>query len=581
MKKSLTLVVLSILFFSLSACSKGIEYVEGEFIESVILDKSRYNPGDEVGITLNLSNDESLDELEIVIEIYQLSNLVDTLNLDCQSIIETSWESPNIDNTGYMMKVSLLDKNKLLDIETVGIDVSSDWTFNPRYGFLTDYSHLDEEETNEILDELKEYHISGLQFYDWQYKHHMPYDEDLDEWFEISNNFVEADVIENYISYAHDINMMAMNYNLIFGTYDDYLEDGVLLEWALFKDQSHMTLDYHQLPDTWATNKLYIMDPNNAFWREYIANQEGIVFSNFDFDGWHMDQLGDRGYTFTYGGTRVDLQNSYSSYIRYMKSELDTRILFNIVNNYGMIDVLQSTDLDFIYAELWDNHTYNELGNTIKLYRNISGKPVVLAAYMNYDLSDQKGEFNSASVLLTDATIFSFGATHIELGDHGMLGNEYFPNDNLRMSETLKVTLKNYYDFQVAYQNILIDSVEYIDAEFSIEDYEYSDNGSSDTIWGHSTKVSNYEVLHLINLLENENDWRDNEGDKLTPKIIKDFTVKYYIDGDVKNVYIASPDYKGGLMEKLDFKVKLDSKGQYIEIDVDFLEYWDMIIIEK
>ncbi len=582
MKKISIIIMVFIVSFTLSGCSKESNFIEGDLIESISFHKSSYHPDDEVRISIRVKPDIEHLEYEYLIEFFSIEELVDSERVP---ILDTEityvWNSPQDDFRGYLLKVSLYHNDELVDVDVSGIDVSSDWTFNPRYGFLSSYSNLNENQVNEVLDNLNKYHINGLQFYDWQYKHHLPYDETKAKWYDIANNLVDADVIDLYISGAHERNMMAMNYNLIFGTYEDYIDDGVQLEWGLFKDTSHNTLDYHSLPSTWASSKLFLMDLNNVNWRQYILQKEIEVFQKFDFDGWHMDQLGDRGYTYNYNGSRVDLQNSYSSFISYMKQELDKDIVFNIVNNYGMLDVLPNDNLDFIYTELWDNHTYNELGNIIKLYRNISGKPVVVAAYMNYDLSNRFGEFNTPAILLTDAVIFSHGGTHIELGDHGMLGNEYFPNDNLKMSDELKSRLKEYYDFQVAYQNLLIDNINYTDNKVVIDDYEISDNGVSDSIWYHSTNTDDYQILHLINLLNNENDWRDNSGQKQTSEVLNNLKVKYYIDDDITDVYLASPDYQGGIAKEISFKIKSDKSGQYIEFEIDYLEYWDMIIMKK
>jgi len=50
--------------------------------------------------------------------------------------------------------------------------------------------------------------------------------------------------------------------------------------------------------------------------------------------------------------------------------------------------------------------------------------------------------------------IVAFGGDHLELGEH-MLAQEYFPNENLAMRADLKDALVHYYDFLVAYQNLL------------------------------------------------------------------------------------------------------------------------------
>src|SRR5690606_18054372 len=101
---------------------------------------------------------------------------------------------------------------------------------------------------------------------------------------------------------------------------------------------------------------------------------------------------------------------------------------------------------------------YNDLATIIKQNNVLSShqKNTVLAAYMNYNLANNKGYFNTASVLMTNAVIFAFGGSHIELGEH-MLGKEYFPNNNLQMKQELKTARIKYYDFLTAYQSLLRD----------------------------------------------------------------------------------------------------------------------------
>lgn len=578
--KKIIIVILTLIL--LSGCIDKNLNIYGDYFEEISFDKNQYNPADEVEITISFYENLNNENYDLQIEIYKINELIisDEIEID-SNIIKYRWVAPLEDFTGYYGKVSLYDGNNIIDVKSFGLDVSSNWSFNPRYGYLSKYNNLDENEISEILNELSKYRINGLQFYDWQYKHNVPYDSNLSTWYEISNKLVDSEIIDLYINEAHSRNVKTMNYNLIFGAYDGFENDGVSIEWGLYKDSSHNTLDYHPLPSLWATSKLYLMDPNNINWRQYILEKEMEVFNRFDFDGWHMDQLGNRGYTFAYDGTRVDLQDSYSDFINYMSDELNKSIVFNIVNNYGMLDILNNNNIDFVYTELWDNYTYNELANTIKIYRNISNKSVVVAAYMNYDLSDTAGYFNTPAIILTNSTIFSYGGTHIELGDHGMLGNEYFPNDNLKMTDELKNILQEYYNFQVAYENLLVGDIDYLSNKVVIDDYEYSNNGLPDSIWYHSTDTGDYEVLHLINLLQNSNDWRDNSGLKNTPIVINDLKIKYYTDNFIKEALLASPDYKNGQTDKINFSVKSDSFGQYYEFDVKYLKYWDMIILKK
>lgn len=98
-----------------------------------------------------------------------------------------------------------------------------------------------------------------------------------------------------------------------------------------------------------------------------------------------------------------------------------------------------------MYNEVWgkDNDRteakFSHLKTIIDENNEYSGNQLntVFAAYMNYWLAENVGEFNAPGVLLTDAVMFALGGSHLELGPH-MLCKEYFPNDNLKMTEALK-----------------------------------------------------------------------------------------------------------------------------------------------
>ena len=55
---------------------------------------------------------------------------------------------------------------------SIAVDVSSDWTKFPRYGFLSSYGKNEPIEKN--IDFMNRCHINGIQFYDWMYDHHKP-----------------------------------------------------------------------------------------------------------------------------------------------------------------------------------------------------------------------------------------------------------------------------------------------------------------------------------------------------------------------------------------------------------------------
>jgi dextranase len=253
----------------------------------------------------------------------------------------------------------------------------------------------------------------------------------------------------------------------------------------------------------------------------------------------------------------------------------------NAVNQYGQEGIAQAP-VDFLYTEVWSpNESFKALAQIIRDNNAMSNnsKNTVLAAYINYDLAAQSGYFNTASVLLADAVMFAFGASHLELGEH-MLGKEYFPNDNLQMRDDLKNALIHYYDFLVAYQNLLRDG-----GSFNTLDVQTDNDGLRMEAWPASNgsiavigkKFTNKQVVHMINFKDAITDqWRDPRGIQVKPASITDIRVRIRPDKQVKKVWMASPDFNYGAEQELRF----DYTGGEVSFVLPHLKYWDMIVLE-
>lgn len=288
-------------------------------------------------------------------------------------------------------------------------------------------------------------HINGVQFQDWHNKHHWPLGgtrEHLDEVYkDIANREVYTEVVKKYISTQHSLGMKSMFYNLCFGALDDAVSDGVKEEWYIFKNTGRMDKDSHDLPSSWKSN-IFLLNPANTEWQAYIAQRNDDVYANLDFDGYQIDQLGNRGDRYDYDGNKVNLPKGYASFIEAMKQKHpDKRLVMNAVSSYGASQIAGTGKVDFLYNEVWgDEAGFKDLHTIIKAndqYGNHALK-TVFAAYMNYDKAGSgTGEFNTPGVLLTDAVIFALGGSHLELGDH-MLCREYFPSTALQMNDVLK-----------------------------------------------------------------------------------------------------------------------------------------------
>nr|WP_228731341.1 glycoside hydrolase family 66 protein [Clostridium zeae] len=580
--------------FNAEASTKVLE--SGKLISDVYTDKARYNPKDSVSVKVELDNKFN-KAYKGSLEIYfkYLNNTVEKKKLELslgskeKKTVDISWSAPSEDYKGYLVEVYATHGSYVDDNKNTAVDVSSNWDRFPRYGYIAEYPDQSKDKTESIIDNINKFHIDGLQFYDWQNKHQKPLPGDESNipkfWADIANRDIYFQTVKDYIDLAHSKNMKAANYNLIYGAYTDYQEDGVKAEWGIYKDSFHTEQDGYPLPEGWASN-IAIFNPANKDWQKYIYNKEKEVFKILNFDIYHMDTLGNRGTTFDYDGNFVNLPDTYTDFVNNAKSSLGVGVIFNTVNRYGLEQVAKS-NVDFLYSELWpsDYPNYYYFKDTVdKGYELTSGKKsTVIAAYMNYGSAGVPGEFNENSVRLADAAIFAAGGAHIELGDTGMLGREYFPNKNLKMTASLVTAMRNYYDFLVAYENLLRDGLKDSKNPISLNDIKTSTNGQANTIWTYAKEKNGYEVVQLINLLGmNKEAWRDDGANYDAPETKKDLKLNYTIKtGKVKGVYLASPDLNGGKAMKLNYKITKEGVDTKLQIDVPELQYWDMVYIEK
>ncbi|GGM38795.1 cycloisomaltooligosaccharide glucanotransferase [Paraliobacillus quinghaiensis] len=565
----------------------GIDPIVGETIEQgkwlgkLSTDLAAYKPGETV--TLQMLLQEDVQEGKLVVNYKHLDESVyhQEVELNGEKEITWSWTPDDKDFMGYMVEVVLMQKNKPVDFKTIAVDVSSDWSKFPRYGYLADFPEMDEKEQAAVIENLNRYHINGIQFYDWQDRHDKPLKvengEVATEWQDIANRKVSKKTVETYIKIAHENNMKAMNYNLLFGGNNNYEELGVKKEWGIYKDSNGKVQDFHPLPEQWKTD-IFLFDPSNQGWQDFIFEQEKEVFEHLAFDGWHVDQLGSRGDVWDWNGEKLNLPSTYGPFMENAKERLQVDLVLNAVSQYGQAQIAQSP-VEFLYTESWEHTYYKQLKELIDQNNMLSGGKLntVLAAYMNYDLADSPGEFNTPGVLLTDAVIFASGGAHIELGEN-MLAKEYFPNKSLTITEELKEQLVNYYDFSVAYQNLLRDGAVEVEKEVnSTSDVSISNQAQKGSIWNFAKERDNKDILHFINFTDATTmEWKDNQGNQAEPERKEDISITVNVDKEVSNVWMASPDFYNGAAVDLEYQ----QEGDQLTFTLPSLKYWDMVVVE-
>jgi len=173
MKEVKLLILLILLLYS---CDKdepiNPENPSVDILEKVETDKSRYSPGETVIIRLFLKN-QNCESINVKYK--HLTNTIKEENLTVSgNQLEINWLPPAEDFTGYLIEFEFLADAAVVDYGSTAVDVSSDWTKFPRYGFLSKFSDLSNSTIESNIATLNTFHINGLQFYDWHNKHHIP-----------------------------------------------------------------------------------------------------------------------------------------------------------------------------------------------------------------------------------------------------------------------------------------------------------------------------------------------------------------------------------------------------------------------
>lgn len=545
---------------------------------NIVTDKAVYNPGDVIHFTIDKELPSSAR-----IRLRKLDKVISETNVTGSTFTLTA---PSADFTGYMVDVYNIANGVEKVYGATGVDVSSDWTKFPRYGFLSAYGALTHSYMDSVINNLNRLHINGLQFYDWDYEHHQPLAgtvaDPASTWLDIASRTNYKSTVDYYISSAHGHNMKAMSYNLCYGALNDAAEDGVPDQWYMYKDQHHSQKVFLGLSSPFKSN-IYLTNPGNTSWQQYLSGKTKDMYDVYSFDGYHVDQVGDLGVHYDYDGNRIDVPQGFASFLQAMKAAAPSkRLVMNAVNQFGQEGNIATSPVDFTYTEVWSpNESYKDLATIIQ--NNIAWsdykKPTVITAYMDYNVANAPGYFNTPGVLLTDAVIFAYGASHLEMGEH-MLCKEYFPNDNLKMKPDLQQALIHYYDFLTGYENLLRDGGTFNQPDLVSADGKTTINNfppQSGSISVTGKDMGTSEVIHLINFANATSfDWRDTNGTQAAPKTFQNISYILTTGKKVKNLWMASPDINGGVAQQLPFT----SSGNTISFTLPSLQYWDMIVAE-
>lgn len=342
---------------------------------------------------------QHLAEQPVILEHqYQIKSGIQTLQVE--------WQPPQ-KTAGYSARLLIGS-----DIQAAtAFDVLANWTDFPRYGFLSDFS-TSRSDPETALTKLTRFHINGLQFYDWQYRH----DQLLaptEEYIDPLGRAMSLITVRKLVDAAHKYGMAAMPYLAIYAASADFWRAHP--DWALY--------DKTGKPIAFGENFLGLMDPSaGSSWSQHLLHESTRTLQGIPFDGLHIDQYGDPKQAWNANHISVDIPKAFVDFIQSASDQHpDKTILFNAVGNWP-VEALAKSAVNFMYIEVWPpDLEYRQLAEIVlNAVRLSHGKAVVIAHYLPAS--------RLANNLLADAVILACGGTRIELGEEArLLSDPYFP----------------------------------------------------------------------------------------------------------------------------------------------------------
>jgi len=461
--------------------------------------------------------------------------------------IVIEWQAPSRAPRGYGAKVELLNESGVVDSASSAFDVLPHWTAFPRYGFLTDFSP-GRANIDETIASLSRFHLNGLQFYDWQYRHDSLLPPETD-YVDPLGRPLSLETVRGFITAAHTQGMAAMPYVAVYAASVDY--------WRAHSQEALYDTYGHAL--SFGENFLGLMNPApGGRWARHLLDECGRVLASLSFDGLHVDQYGDPKTAFDAVGQPVDLPAAFAGFVNAHKTSHPTStVIFNAVGNWP-IEALAASPQDFAYIEIWPPATrYQDVARIVTEARVLSGgKPVVIALYLPAE--------RLANICLADAIIFSCGGTRIELGERErLLAGAYFPKHQ-PLTPDLKTALRRHYDFVVRYGDLIGPAAGHaFDCE--IETLE--------GLWSTARISEGWLTVCLVNMTGlSEPRW---DVAHPAPARLADIPVRATTPGRVREAWWASPD-----LERIDLSpVSIQNESGAVSLTLPRLDYWAFVAL--
>jgi dextranase len=495
-----------------------------------------------------------------VLEVRHLGEVCASVPVEADGVVEVGPLPPG----GY--SVALAGAHTAVEVAVNPRDVL-------RYGFVVDYRPG--RDLAAVADNLRRLHLTGVQFYDWAYRH-----ADLlgggEQYDDALGQPVSLDTVRALVAACHEVGADALGYAAVYAVGPQ--------EWPKWEHDALLTPSG---PAYGLGDFLFLVDPAAPDWLDHFRADLREATASVGFDGFHLDQYGYPKRAHLPDGRTVDVAKSFCTLIEGVRDALgESRLVFNNVNDFPTWATAH-TRQDAVYIEVWKPQLeLGHLAQTVTRARaEADGKPVVIAAYQHvYDQAPAAAADRATA--LTMATLHSHGATHLLAGEADrILVDPYYVRNHTVEASTADL-LHRHYDFAVAHAELLFPpSVTEVTSSFAADynddlDVSYagvqvSQLATPGTVWRRITQAADDRyVVHLINLVGQDDAlWdaaRAEPGDPGTA------TLRIRRTGPgLPRVRWADPDQQ---LHLVDVEVSLD--GDHATATLPAPHLWQVVVID-
>ena len=474
---------------------------------------------------------------------------------------------PALPPGGYGVELRTADR-----VVRTAVEVSDDARARLRYGFVVDYSPG--RNVTEVSDLVRRLHLTGVQFYDWAYRH-----ADLlgggENYRDALGQPVSLETVRRLVSAVQRVGSRALGYAAVYAVGPD--------EWPGWKHHALLTAsgEPYGLGDF-----LFLVDPAVDEWLDSFTGQLRQAIAGIGFDGFHLDQYGYPKRAMRADGAAVDVAESFQRMIRSVRAAApNAHLVFNNVNDFPTWATAGSPQ-DAVYIEVWPPQlTLGSLASVVTRARSVSqGKPVVVAAYQHvYDTAPAAAADLATS--FTMATLFSHGATQLLAGEADrILVDPYYVRNHVVEPSTARM-LTRWYDFVVEHDPLLLEpgiidvTGAYAgsyndDCDVSFVSATVAETADAGSVWRRVHQVGDQLVVHLINLLgQTDALWDSPRNPPVSPGA---GTLRIRLLGpDLPRVRVADPDTNPRLID-----VAVSREGNYAIAELPAPTIWLLVLID-